>query len=366
VIKAIDRADGRRYQVYGKRSGKKVYLGTFASRKEAIAADEDHRTTQRRIAAGELPSDHDDKRTFSFASQKRLEMLRDTKSRSYGAYECSTRIHLVPVFGNVSIVEIHKPDVIRWRDNASMLSSPGRTNAALGALSSAFTWFVNQRWIDSNPCSRVRRLAQPTKLFPWLQSTEQVTRLIGECSSNIRDLVAVLVGTGVRLDEALHLHWDDVDLEHRLLTVHRGRKGMTKSGKMRRIPILDSVLPVLKQMKLGRGSNTLLWPGGRPAKALSQPSVRKPFKRAVEHAELPEQMRIHDLRHSFASLWLIDGGDIFKLSRILGHSSVTITERTYAHLRPDAFGEDYGRVAFRMPREDASPVRLHQADSRRR
>lgn len=77
--------------------------------------------------------------------------------------------------------------------------------------------------------------------------------------------------------------------------------------------------------------------------------MRKPFKNAIEHAELPSVMRLHDLRHSFASLFLIDGGDIFKLSKILGHATVTITERTYAHLKPDAYEADYGRVAFRMP-----------------
>jgi integrase/recombinase XerD len=76
-------------------------------------------------------------------------------------------------------------------------------------------------------------------------------------------------------------------------------------------------------------------------------------------------MRLHDLRHSFASLFLLDGGDIFKLSKILGHSSVAITERTYAHLRPDAYEADYGRVRFRMPDEDVSPLRLHLAGTRR-
>ncbi len=51
---------------------------------------------------------------------------------------------------------------------------------------------------------------------------------------------------------------------------------------------------------------------------------------------------------------MIDGGDIFKLSRILGHATVKITESTYAHLRPEAFEVDYGRVAFRMP--ELAPV----------
>jgi hypothetical protein len=59
-------------------------------------------------------------------------------------------------------------------------------------------------------------------------------------------------------------------------------------------------------------------------------------------------------------MYLADGGDIFKLCKILGHSSVAITERTYAHLMPTAFEADYGQVRFRMPY--AAPVAsLHVA-----
>jgi integrase len=64
----------------------------------------------------------------------------------------------------------------------------------------------------------------------------------------------------------------------------------------------------------GSGAGRVRWTAADPVDP-----KRKPFKRAVEHAELPEEMRIHDLRHSFASLFLLDGGDIFKLSKILGH-----------------------------------------------
>jgi integrase len=351
VIRTINRADGRRFQVYGKRGGKKVYLGTFTSRREAVAADEDHRTKQRRIAAGELPAEHDDRRTFGAASKLWIATLKAAASRSWDEYESRLANHLLPAFQNVPIVEIRKPHVTALRDKLSTQVAASYVNSLVGTLSSAFSWFVEQRWIASNPCHHVELLVRPQRVFPWLQNSEQVTRLLGECTPNIRTIVAVLAGTGMRLDECLHLQWDDIDLEHRLITVHRGRKGMTKSGRMRRVPIFDSVLPVLREMKLRRGGNVFLWPGGKPGKPLSQASVWKPFKRALEHAELDERMRIHDLRHSFASLFLLDGGDIFKLSRILGHSSVTITERTYAHLRPDAYQEDYGRVRFQMPSE---------------
>ena len=199
--------------------------------------------------------------------------------------------------------------------------SGATVNTIIGTLSSAFTYFVDHDWVAVNPCRGVKFVKHVAKVFPWLQSGETITRLLAECTPNIRTIVAVLVGTGMRLDEALHRRWDDIDLEHRIITVHRGRQGTTKSGKTRRVPIFDSVLVVLKAMTLARGSNTHLWPGGKPGKALSQPSVWKPFKRAAEHAELPNALRIHDLRHTFASLFLIDGGDIFKLSRILGNSS---------------------------------------------
>lgn len=356
MIKQVHRADGTRWQVYGKRDGKKVYLGTYDSKRAATAADEDHRTKQRRIAAGELPADHDERRTFGAAVAPWIAALRAAMSRSVDEYENRAKNHLIPEFGGVALHEIRKPDVVRWRDRLSAELSAATVNTLLGTLSSAFSWFIDQRWIEANPCHRVKNLASPAKVFPWLQSSEQVTRLLAACTANIRNLVAVLVGTGMRLDEALHLEWDDVDLDHRLIAVHRGRRGMPKSGKLRRVPIIDSVLPVLREMRLARGGSRMLWPGRKPGKALNRVSVRRPFKAAVARAELPEAMRIHDLRHSFASLFLLDGGDIFKLSKILGHSSVAITERVYGHLRPDAFQEDYGRVRFRMPGEEGAQV----------
>jgi integrase len=349
MIKPVDRSDGRRFQVYGKRNGRKVYLGTFASRKEAVAADEDHRAKQRRIAAGELPPDHDDRRTFRQAAALWVAMLRDTSSRSLDGYEGRVENHFLQEFADTPLHEIDRKHVIAWRDSASGKMSGPSVNTLVGTLSSLFAWCVEQRWIERNPCHGVKRLVTAQKVYPWLQSGEQVTRLLAACADVVRDLVAVLVGTGLRIDEALHLAWDDVDMEHRLLTVHRGRKGVTKSGKRRHVPIIDSVYPVLRAMRLARGSNVLLWPGKRTNLPRPQSSMRRPFKRAVLRAGLPKEMRIHDLRHTFASLFLLDGGDIFKLSRILGHSSVAITERTYAHLRPDAFEQDYGRVRFEMP-----------------
>jgi integrase len=291
-----------------------------------------------------------------------LEKLEENGSRSWTEYKGRVDLYLLPSFRDVPLVEIHKTDVIAWRDKLAQKVAASTVNTVLGTLSSAFSFFIDRAWCEHNPCHQVKRLKADAKVYPWLESTDAITRLLSHCTPNIRTLIAFLVGTGCRLDEALHLRWDDVDLEHRLVTVHRGRTrvtkgkeraGTTKSGKARRVPIFDSVLDMLKPMKVARGASAMLWPGAQPGKPLGQASVRKPFKAAIDRAGLPKELRLHDLRHTFASLYLVDGGDIFKLSRILGHHSVAITERTYAHLKPDAFEADYGRVRFAMPTNDA-------------
>lgn len=364
-ILKVQREDGIRYQVYGRRGGKKVYISTHTSQREAKETDEDFRATQRKIERGELAPEHDQRRTFEVAARLWLTALAAARSRSHEEYSGRVDLYMLGTFKSVPIVEIRKTNVLAWRDGLAERMSAASVNSIMGTLSAAFSWFVGKDWIEHNPCVGVKRLKQDTKVFPWLQSTEAITRLLSECSPLVRNLVAVLVGTGMRLDEALHLRWDDIDFEHRLITVHRGRRGRqptgtTKSGKARRVPVFDSVLPVLREMKLARGASALLWPNTRrtrlgrppaPDSAMSQSAVRKPFKEAAARAGLPKDLRVHDLRHTFASLFLVDGGDIFKLSRILGHHSVSVTEKTYAHLKPTAFEEDYGRVRFEMPGE---------------
>jgi integrase len=117
------------------------------------------------------------------------------------------------------------------------------------------------------------------KPFVWLQSAGEVQKLLGSCNDNIRTLVAVLVGTGMRLDEALHLMWVDIDLQYRVIHVHRGRRGAPKSGRMRHVPIFDSVLTVLREMKLAKGENTLLWPGAKRDEKFDEQLPRKKDER---------------------------------------------------------------------------------------
>jgi integrase/recombinase XerD len=240
------------------------------------------------------------------------------------------------------------------RPSAAAKFAPATVNGTLTCLSSAFSYFVKRQWLASNPCRGVEIVENPDRAYEWIRTRDEMTRLLLACAGELRDMIAIALGTGLRFDEMLHLQWADVDLQRRLLTVHRGRQGTVKSGKLRHVPILDSVLGVLKARGLQGGGAVLVFPGAKGAvRVRSKQGVHKIYKLALKRAQLDTRLRWHDLRHTFASHWMMDGGCIFQLSKILGHSTVRITEQRYAHLAPEVFEQDYGRVAFHVPSEPA-------------
>src|SRR5262249_53904958 len=81
------------------------------------------------------------------------------------------------------------------------------------------------------------------------------------------------------------------------------------------------------------------------------------FPKVDRNGRARPYIRFHDLRHTFASHWVMRGGDLFKLQKILGHKSIMMTQR-YAHLAPDAFKEDYARLGSGVVMEPAQPMRL--------
>lgn len=369
--------DGMRFYAYSKAKGRRVYVGAFGSYKDAKQALENHRVTQRKIVAGELPPEVDLARTLEKAAEEWLASLQRRNARAHEGYTDRMKLYALPALGKVPIAKMTSSHVMKWRDDQATRLAPATVNGNLTCLSSAFTYFVKRQWIDKNPCHGVERVERPEGVYNWLQTREEINRLLVQCPGDVRDIVAVAVGTGMRLDEVLHLQWGDIDIERRLIAVHRGRKGTVKSGKARRVPILNALLPLLRERALRRDGALLVFPAPAPRgsdllrkrpsplTARTQAGVRDAYKLAVKRAGLEPKLRFHDLRHTFASHWVLDGGDIFRLSKVLGHSSVVITQKFYAHLAPEAWEQDYHRVSFAIPGEAAVYRFERDADSGR-
>jgi integrase len=352
MIKRIERSGGTRFQVYGQRNRRKVYVGTYDSRREAEAAERRHVVTQEQIEAGELPPEVDEKRTLKAGTDEWLESLEASKSRSHRAYSEFLKYQILPELGSVAISRINKPMVMRWRDSLATKYAASTVNSALACLSSTFSYFVDRQWVPVNPCHGVKLLEVRDRAYNWIKTRGELERLLSVCTDDLRDMVAIAVGSGLRLDELLHLAWDDVDLASRLLTIQRGRQGTVKGGRIRHVPILDSVLPVLQARALKRAGAFYVFPG-KAGEVRTRTPVQVAFKSALRRAGLDTKVRWHDLRHTCASWWVLSGGDIFRLSRMLGHASVSITQKTYAHLAPEAWQQDYHRLSFHCPSEPA-------------
>lgn len=355
MIKRIEREGGTRYQVYGKADGKTVYVGTYDSKREAKDAEEDHRTLQRRVKRGEVSASVDHKRTVNEAADAWLDAIEG--SRSHRPYSEFMKYQIRPILGDTPIASIIDTTIDNWRETTLESYAPTTVNSALGCLSSMLEWCVKpKRWLDENPCRGVGQATVPDRRHNWIKTRGELERLLLACSDELRDMVAISVGTMLRIGELLALHWDDVNLETRLITVQRGSPtGPPKGKKIRDVPILDAVLPILQRRALKRGGSPLVFPGKGGAYRAQTP-VTCAFKSALKRAQMDTSLRWHDLRHTGAAWWVRASGDIFRLSRLMGHANVQITSKVYAHHAPDIWTQDHARIVFRCPDEPAKIV----------
>ncbi len=341
-------------------TGKKKYVGLYGSRREAKEAEQDAQVHERQVKRGDLPPEHDTKRTLGPALDQWLTAIR--KERSHRAYSEFAKYQIKPKLETVVLANVAKKHIARWRDDLLKEYAPSTVNSAIGCLSSAFSWFVDEGWLTANPCHGVEQAEVPDRAYNWIKTRGELERLLVTCADELRDIVALAVGTAMRIDELMHLQWVDIDLENRLITVQRGRQGLPKGGRIRHVPILDSVIGLLKERALRRGGSALVFPGRKGAVRAKTP-VQVAFKSALRRAGLDTTLRFHDLRHTAASWWVMSGGDIFRLSLLMGHRSVKITQDTYAHLSPTAWLQDYGRISFHVPSEPAKVYEIARTES---
>ena len=170
-------------------------------------------------------------------------------------------------------------------------------------------------------------------------------------TTNYAPLLVVMVESGMRSGEALGLQWDDVDLDAKVFHIKRTlddatqEEGTPKSGFGRTVDMSDDAHAALSRLLVMRKEQTLRHGWGKvPAwvfcddegRPIQAQNVRHVFHRILKKAGLPSHFSPHSLRHTFASILISeDGGLIEYVSRMLGHTSITITVSTYGRwLKP--------------------------------
>ena len=195
-------------------------------------------------------------------------------------------------------------------------------NRELACLKRMYNLAIKWEQAKKNPVNDVDFLEEPPGRTRFL--SEEEGQLLIECSSDhLKPIIMTALNTGMRLSEILTLKWNQIHI----LSVIEPYLELTetKNNKKRFIPLNDDMVELFKSFKDNDSQYVFLGIRGEPLK-----SVRKPFSRALKKASI-EDFRFHDLRHTFASHYVMNGGDLMALKEILGHSNMKMVER-YAHL----------------------------------
>lgn len=179
--------------------------------------------------------------------------------------------------------------------------APASVNRHLSTLKKAFNLALREwEWCQRNPVLSVSMERENNGRDRWL-TVEEEGRVLAACGPWLRDIVQFALGTGMRMGEILALSWRGVDLPRRTAMVFQ-----SKNGERRTIPMNQTVLNLIKKRGTIRSLNTDLVFPSKTDTPLESGHLRRAFRLALKKARI-EDFHFHDLRHTFAALWIQSG-----------------------------------------------------------
>ena len=273
-----------------------------------------------------------DKSLSTVLDQFMTEHVRPKRKASTACeYQRIAKLYVVPRLGRRPVSEIQRHDVAKLHHE--LANKPYQANRALALLSKFFNWTEKHglRPDGSNPCRHVEKYRESRR--ERFLSEAELARLGDALLAAESDesatpwavaAIRLLTFTGARLSEILTLRWEHVNEQHGLLLLpdsKTGKKSIRLNAQAQKV--LEGV-PRLE-------ANPFVICGEKPGRHLV--NLQKPWRRIRADAQL-EGVRIHDLRHSFASVAASGGQSLVVIGKMLGHSQPATTAR-YAHLADD-------------------------------
>lgn len=198
--------------------------------------------------------------------------------------------------------------------------SASTLNIAYSALKFYFSNILHRKFFSYIP------RAKKVKKLPVVLSKNEVKKIISSIKNKKHQcVVSLLYGTGLRVSELTHLQMQDIDLERRLIMVSKG-----KGFKDRLTLLPGSLCLILKNQKKLKKSNDFLFTNSQNGR-LTEATIQKIVKKAVQYAGIDKKISPHTFRHSFATHLLESGTDIRYIQELLGHSNLKTTQ-IYTHV----------------------------------
>jgi len=272
-----------------------------------------------------------------FFNQKYLPYVKSYK-RSWGTDECMIRLHLIPQLGQLHMMAMNERDVAAFIEQMQIRGyAIGTCNRALVLLRYGFELAVRWREFgpECNPMRLYKNLIDDNKIEHFL-SQKQTQILLNEVRKSenamLQWIVLFLLYTGARKREVLDAKWADIDLEQRSWRIPK-----TKSGKVRHVPLSEGALEVITKVKEKYGKHAFMFIFANDKTGLPFMNIFYSWDMARQRAGLGH-VRIHDLRHSFASFLVNAGRSLYEVQELLGHADSRTTTR-YAHLSRERLQE---------------------------
>lgn len=274
-------------------------------------------------------------------SDEYLDHVKKTK-RTWKKDQALLTLRILPKLGQCRLDTITTRQIENIHNEVRQDRAPATANRHLALMKHMFSLAVKWGYVSDNPARPLKMFKENNQRTAWLDA-EQIAALLKACKidANIYAgaLFPFLLFTGARLGEALAAHWDNIDLKRKMWLIPEA-----KSGKGRYVPLSAPALEVLQ--RLPRWANAkYVFCGLEPDKPLV--NVAKPWKRIKGAAALPEDFRIHDLRHTFASWGVSNGIDLYHIQALLGHGSSHMTQR-YSHLAEGGIKASINRISARI------------------
>ncbi len=261
------------------------------------------------------------------------------------------RGHLAPSLGHLRPDEVDAATIRALVESKRAELAPGTIRVVIAVLSSLYEDLLERGMAARNPARhlpksilRLMRSDHDPRTVPFVERLEDVRRIYLGMPSPLNVAYALGALAGLRTGEVFQLRWISVDLDSGTILVSEGgRGGTTKDRDPRPVPIQDALWPVLTAWRLTTGGKGRVIPalridGAKVDKGTPGPALRRVLTgigltrlAAYPHAWYAAT------RHTFASQWAMAGRPLRELQAILGHASITETER-YAHLLPGHFG----------------------------
>ncbi len=252
---------------------------------------------------------------------------------------------ILPRFGACRLSKLRQEEIETWYAERLQVVAVNTANLELALVKHVLNRALAWRYLKASPARVVKKRKAPPGRVRYLTDDERAT-LLAACDVTLHPVILAALHTGARRGELLALRWKDCNLKARAVTFWR-----TKNGEARTVPMTETLAECLRVLPRPLDPDARLFPAWTPD------ALSVAFGRLVRRLGLRD-LRLHDLRHDYASQLTMAGASQRAVMALLGHKDPRMTLR-YQHVSPEHL-RDAVRVLDRRPEAPAEALNAAQ------